>query len=84
MDEDSHTDDPLYRFGAIMGRMGLITELLARLADSDAGGHWPAGPVLDLVQRQSGLSEWIEQVRSEIEADFQILLAELQAAEIED
>ena len=79
--EDDFSDEPLYRLGTIMGRMHAVNELMARFAEGDAPEHDPARQLRDIVQRQESLAKWLDQAKAEVDADYQLLMDELTAAE---
>lgn len=83
-DEDNLSEEPLYRFGVIMGRMHAVNELMARFAEGSAPEHDPAWQLRDIIQRQESLAKWLDQAKAEVDADYELLLTELRAAEAEE
>lgn len=80
-DEADFSDEPLYRLGLIIGRMHAVNELMARFAEGDAPEHDPAWQLRDIVNRQESLANWLGQAKAEVDADYQLLIDELKAAE---
>lgn len=83
-DEADFSEEPLYRLGLIIGRMHAVNELMARFAEGDAPEHDPAWQLRDIVHRQESLANWLDQAKAEVDADYQLLIDELKAAEIDE